>query len=64
MGEIRGPLSVLVARIWLPAYPHSRLCIRCRAQGFILPADDASQDTCRGHLAEDRVNNLIGYAHG
>jgi hypothetical protein len=45
-------------------YPHSRLCVRCRDQGFILPADDASPDTCRGHLAEDRINTLLGQSHG
>lgn len=57
-------------RRWLYAYalafrvtprpaPFSRLCIRCRAQGYILPADDASRDTCRAHLAEDRINELL-----
>lgn len=45
-------------------FPQSRLCLRCRWLGYVLLADDASQDTCRGHLAEDRVNNLIGYTGG
>jgi hypothetical protein len=42
----------------------SRLCIRCRDQGFILPADPASPNMCRGHLAEERINNLIKERHG
>lgn len=48
--DIRWPVGL---------YPHSRLCIRCRNQHVIVPADDASTDSCRGHLVEDRVNELI-----
>jgi hypothetical protein len=58
MGLRRWPYRLVGPVPW-HFYAHSRLCIRCRDQGFILPADPASVDSCRGHLAEDRINQLI-----
>lgn len=56
-------MKTWLMRRWLslldPVYPQSFLCIRCRDAGVSAEADPASPDSCRGHLAEDRVNELI-----
>lgn len=49
-------------RVYPLTWPdRTELCIRCRDQGVIAPADLAIPYTCRGHAAEDRVNDLLGY---
>jgi hypothetical protein len=46
-------------KIWFPVREMTYLCIRCRDLGVIVEADLAALYLCRGHLAEDRVNEIL-----
>ena len=57
----RAFLPALVMRVLgAMAYPASVLCRLCLAQRVVAPADDASAGAlCRGHLAEERINDML-----
>lgn len=49
----------LIVFPWFLYRDMSHLCLQCRDQGVISEADPASLTICRGHLAEERINDLM-----